>query len=160
VPNKIHARPTQEDIDYHQKVILQQASFVDRDEIVRATRARQSSLETLQLIKERIAIAGANLDFQRVELQKRGVNKDVPQVISRQIAALEKIAHIELEISKFQASVFNLRDERIQKVFSMLIDTFRDVASEMLPPERFDLMWNRLETALEGWEDKADSLVR
>jgi hypothetical protein len=159
-PKKIHARPTQEDIDYHQKVILQQASFVDRDEIVRATRARQSSLETLQLIKERIAIAGANLDFQRVELQKRGVNKDVPQVISRQIAALEKIAHIELEISKFQASVFNLRDERIQKVFSMLIDTFRDVASEMLPPERFDLMWNRLETALEGWEDKADSLVR
>lgn len=159
-PKKIHAKPTQDDLAYHQQVIAQQAAFVDHDEIVRATRARQSSLETLQLLKERIAIAGANLDFHRVELQKRGANKDIPQIISRQIAALEKIAHIELEISQFQASVFNLRDERLQKVFSLLIDTFRDVASEMLPPERFDLLWNRLETALEGWEEKADNLVR
>jgi hypothetical protein len=160
-PKKINPKPTRDDLVYHQEVIAQQAAFVDRDEIVRATRNRQSSLETLQLLKERIAIAGANLDFHRVELQKRGVSqKEIPQVISRQIAALKEIANIELEINKYQASVFNLRDERLQKVFSLLIDTFRDVATEMLPAERFDLLWNRLETALEGWEEKAESLVR
>ena len=159
-PKTVAPKVSREDLQYHQEVMAEQAEFVDGDEIVKATRDRSSSLETLQLIKERLAIAGANLDFQRVELQKRGALKDVPQVISRQIAAMKEIANIELQISQFQAAVFNLRDERVQRVFAMLIASFRDVLKEMLPHKEFDLVWNRLETSLEGWEDRAEDLVR
>jgi hypothetical protein len=159
-PKGIAPKPTRDDLYYHREVLQQQATWVDQDEVVRATRKRQSSLEMLQILKERLAIAGANLDFHRVELQKRGANRDVASVITRQIQAIEKLAHIELEINKFQGTVFNLRDERLQKIFSMLIDSFRDAAAEMLPPEQFDLLWNRVETKMEGWEEKAESLVR
>lgn len=159
-PKKVAPKVSREDLQYHQEVMAEQAEFVDGDEIVKATRDRSSSLETLQLVKERLAIGGATLDFARIELQKRGALKDVPQVISRQIAAMKEIANIELQISQFQASVFNLRDERLQKVFAMLIESFRDVLKEMLSHKEFDLVWNRLETQLEGWEDRAEDLVR
>lgn len=160
-PPKVAPKPTPEDVKYHQEVIARQTQFVDGDKVVQATRDKASSLETLQLIKERLAIAGANLDFHRIELQKRGVHqKDIAQVISRQIGAMKEIANIELEISKFQASIFNLRDERLQRVFAMLIETMRDILAEALSVEQFDLVWNHLETALEGWEERAEDLVR
>jgi hypothetical protein len=159
-PKKVHKSPTEEDLQYHQQVMEEQTEFIDSDEMVKAARERKPSLETLQLLKERLAMAGANLQFQQIELQKRGNYREVPIVISRQISAMKELANIELQISQFQASIFNLRDERLQRVFALLIETFRDVAKEMIPPEQFDLLWNRLETALEGWEDKADSLVR
>jgi len=106
-------------------------------------------------------MSAAALEFHRLELQKRGIsNRDIPQIISRQIAAMKEIAGVEMEIRKLGVDAIDLKNERLQRVFSLLIETFRDVAKKMVAPEQFDLLWNKLENELEGWEDRADSLLR
>ncbi len=160
-PKKIDKAPTEADLEYHAEVAREQTEFVDKDEIVLAARDRRNSVDTLQLVKERIAMSAASLEFHRVELQKRGQNnREVPQIISRQIAAMKEVANIEAEIRKLGIDAFDLKNERFQQVFALLIESFRDVAKEMLPSKQFDLLWNKLETQLEGWEDRAESLFR
>ena len=160
-PKKIDKAPTTEDLEYHAEVMAQQTSFVDDDEIVKASRERTETVDTLYLLKERIAMSAAALEFHRLELQKRGIsNRDIPQIISRQIAAMKEIAGVEMEIRKLGVDAIDLKNERLQRVFSLLIETFRDVAKKMVAPEQFDLLWNKLENELEGWEDRADSLLR
>jgi len=160
-PKKIDTTPTSADLEYHKQVMAEQTEFVESDEIVKVSRERSESVETLYLIKERIALSAASLEFHRLELQKRGVsNREIPQIISRQIAAMKEIAAVEAEIRKLGVDAIDLKNERLQRVFGLLINTFRDVAKEMLEPQQFDLMWNKLENKLEGWEDEADSLLR
>lgn len=160
-PKKEFKPPSVKAAEYNQAVIEQQVAFVDRDAIVRSIMRGDDAPKTLHLLKERIARGAAELEFIRIEQQKRGqFHRDIPQTVSRQIAALKEIANIELEIRKLGTAALDLRNPRLQQVFKLLIDTFRDVAKELLAPEQFDLVWNKLETELEGWEDKADSLIR
>jgi len=147
--------------EYNQAVIEQQVAFVERDDIVRAIARGEDAPKTLHLLKERIARSAAALEFIRLEQQKRGqYHREVPQIVSRQIAALKEIANIELEIRKLGTDALDLSNPRLRLVFKLLIDTFRDVAKDVLTPEQFDLVWNKLETELDGWEEKADSLIR
>lgn len=151
----------EQEAEYNQAVIEQQVAFVERDDIVRAIARGEDAPKTLHLLKERIARAAASLEFIRLEQQKRGqYHKEVPQIVSRQIAALKEIANIELEIRKLGTDALDLNNPRMRLVFEFLINTFRDVAKEVLTPEQFDLVWNKLETEMTGWEDKVDSLIR
>ncbi len=160
-PKKVYNPPAASVAEYHQAVIEQQVAFVEKDEIVKAVDSKKDSTATLQLLKGRIARSAATLEFIRLQQQKEGkFTREVPQIVSRQIAALREVASIELEINKLGASVVDLNSPQLQKVFMLLINTFRDVAKEMLGPAEFDLVWNKLETELEGWEEKADSLIR
>jgi len=158
---KAYEVPSKTAIKANQASIEQQVAFVERDDIVRAIVNHADSPSILHLLKERIARSAAALEFIRLEQQKRGVyNREVPQIVSRQIAALKDIANTELEIHKLGTDVIDLSHPRLQEVFKLLIDTFRDVAKDVLPPKEFDLVWNKLETELEGWEEKADNLIR
>jgi len=160
-PKKQFGVPITSKAEYNQAVIEQQVRFVERDDIVNAVVRRDDSASVLHALKERIARSAAALEFLRLEQQKRGTyNKELSQLISRQISALKDIANIELDIRKLGVDALDLSNPRLQEVFKLLIDTFRDAAKEVLAPAEFDLVWNKLETALEGWEEKADSLVR
>jgi hypothetical protein len=160
-PKKSYGAPAPTDIEFNQAVIEQQVAFVEKDEIVKAIMDREDAPSMLHMLKERIARSAAALEFIRLEQQKRGqYHREVPQIVSRQIAALKEIANIELEIRKMGTDSLDLSNPRLQEVFKLLIDTFRDVAKNMLPPKEFDLVWNKLENELEGWEEKADSLIR
>lgn len=160
-PKKEYGPPAPTEAEFNQAVIEQQVAFVEKDDIVRAIMKGEDSPKTLHLLKERIARSAATLEFIRLEQQKRGkYHREVPQIVTRQIAALKEIANIELEIRKLGTDALDLSNPRLQMIFKLLIDTFRDVAKEVLAPEQFDLVWNKLETELEGWEEKADSLIR
>lgn len=160
-PKKVYGPPVASVAEYNQALIEQQVTFVEKDEIVQAITDRQDSAATLHLLKERIARSAATLEFIRLQQQKDGkYTREVPQIVSRQISALKDIAGIELEIRKLGTDALDLSNPRLQTVFKLLINTFRDVAKEMLSPAEFDLVWNKLETELEGWEEKADSLIR
>lgn len=160
-PKKTFGPPAASVAEFNQAVIEQQVAFVERDDIVRAIVNRKDSPTTLHLLKERIARSAASLEFMRLEQQKRGqYSREVPQIVSRQIAALKEIANIELEIRKLGTDALDLNNPRLQQVFKLLIDTFRDVVKDLLEPKQFDLVWNKLEHELEGWEEKADSLIR
>jgi hypothetical protein len=157
-PKSVAKKPDIDDLAYHQEAIQREVSFVDGDAVVKATSDRKDSVEVLHLLKGRIARAAAALEFQRVEMQKYG--KDTGQVTSRQIAALKEIALIELKIRELGAQMLDLRSEPVQKVLGMFIAKLQEAAKEVLPEEQFDLLFNRLETSLDGWEDEAESLLR
>jgi len=160
-PLKTDRRPDWDDVQYHEEMMRRQAEMMDNNDVVKSVRGDAPSLLKLKALQEQIAMAAASLEFQQLELQKRrNTAKEISQITSRRIAALKEVASIEKEIAHFNASTLNLRDERLQRVFAMFLEVFRDVLHDMLPEEQFDLIWNRLETRLEGWEDKANEIVR
>lgn len=157
-PKKLEKKPNVEDLLYHQEVLRREVEFVDGDPIVSATTDRKDSVEVLHLLKTRIARAAASLEFQRIEMQKYG--RDTGQVTGRQISALKDIANIELKVRELGAQMVDLRSEPVQKVFAMFISKLQEAAKDVLAQEHFDLLFNRLETELDGWEDEAESLLR
>lgn len=144
---------------YNAKMAREQVAYVDSDPIVVATQSQKDSAEMLQLVRQRLARVHASLDFRRIEDEKVG-GKDAAQILSRQVAVLREIAQIELKIKEMGVQRLDLRGEQMQQVFKLLIGRLQKTASEVLPKQQFDIFFNRLETALEGWEEEADSVIR
>ena len=156
-PRKVERMPTTSDLEYHARMSEENAKFIDNDPVVAATRGRADTLEILRTIRAEIAAETAALHFQRVENEKFG--RDTAQVSSRRIEALNKIASIEFEIKKLGADVIDLRGERFQRVFLFWIESLKEVAKATLSPEQLDMFFNKLETTLDGWEDRASEAM-
>lgn len=152
-PRNVERMPTTSDLEYHQEMSEEKQRFIEKDPVVRAAAGKLDSSEILHLIKSQVAKEAAALEFQRIENEKYG--KDTAQISTRRIDALTKIANIELEIKKIGGDILDLKGEKFQRVFALLIDSFREVASNVLSEEQVDLLFNRLGTALEGWEERA-----
>lgn len=159
-PRKINPKPTPDDLAYHAEMQRQQLNFIEQDAVVQAADSVTDSIEILQTLKRKIARSAAALEFQRIELQKYGKTQEATQVVSRQITALREVAAIEAEIAEKRTQTLDLRSGDIQKVFQLFIEKIKEVASETLPHESQDLFFIRLESALEGWEDEAESRLR
>lgn len=159
-PRKINPKPTPDDLAYHAEVQRQQIHFIEQDEIVKAADGRRDSIVMLQLLKQKIARSAAALEFQRVELQKYGKVQEATQVVTRQIAAIKELAAIELELTRKSDQLLDVRSEKVQKVFALFIERIREVAVATLTPQNQDLFFTRLESALNGWEDEAESRIR
>ncbi len=157
-PPKVRTKPTADDLAYHAQMQCAEARFVDQDEIVQVTIGRKNSAEVLHQIKERLARQAANLEFRRIELNKTG--KDTSQIISRQAAVLREIAGIELKIRELGSQSLDIRGENFQKVFKLLLEKISAVAGSVLPPEQYDIFFNKLENELQGWEDEAEAALR
>ena len=142
------------DLQYHSFIAEERRKFISQDSLVKATRS--DPIDCLQQIRVNIATEISSLLFQRMEMEKYGI--DTSQISMRRIGALETLAELELKLSE-KVSV-NLKGERMQKIFSLWIDIMRNVAQEVLPPESIDLFFNRFATAMEGWEEKASDLLR
>lgn len=152
-PRKVERMPTTSDLEYHAEMSEEKQRFIDKDPLYKAAAGNTDSSGILHLIKMQVAKEAAALEFQRIENEKYG--KDTAQISTRRIDALTKIANIELEIKKIGGDILDLKGEKFQRVFKMLIESIQEVASEVLPPEQVDLLFNRLSTALEGWEERA-----
>lgn len=157
-PKKINPKPTTQDLIYHAEMVRQKAAFIDADPLVQSTRNRQEAIEVLHRVKEEVAREAASLHFTRIEEEKYG--KDTSQMSSRRIGALREIAALELEIRKLGVSMIDVRSERFQKIIKYFLDTIREAATEVSTPEQLNLLFNRLETKLENWEEQVQDLLR
>lgn len=158
-PKKVERKPNQTDLEYHAMMADERDKFIASSKVVSAVQNHTDAADMLRLIKEQLAIEAAALEWQRNENQKYG--KDTAQVSSRRVEALKKMADLEVDIKKMGADTINLKSEKFQRVFKYLIGNFREVCVEIgLRPEQIDLLFNRLASALEGWEDRAAELVR
>jgi hypothetical protein len=155
-PKKINPKPTNDDLIYHAEMIRQKTEFINSDPLVKSSADRKEAIETLHRVKEEIARESAALHFQRIEEEKYG--KDTSQMSSRRISALREVANLELEIRRIGATHIDLKGERFQKIFKFFLETVREAAAGSLSPEQIDLLFNRLGTLLEGWEEKAQTL--
>lgn len=146
-------------VKYHAELARQQAAHIDNDPLVQATHTGKESAEMLRLVRQRLARIQAALEFRRIEDERVG-GKESANILRLQTGTLRELAAIELKIKEMGVDTLDLRGEPMQKVFSLLVSRIQGVASDVLPKAQFDLFFNQLETALEGWEDEAESLLR
>ncbi len=157
-PRTVNRKPDISDLAYHAEMSEEKRRFIDEDPVVRITQSRKEPVEVLRVISTEIAREQAALNFQRVENEKFG--KDTAQVSSRRVEALAKIANIELDMKKLGTGDIDFGSEKFKMVFQLWVDTLREVAEEIMPPEQIDLFFNRFSSKMEGWEEKASSLIR
>jgi hypothetical protein len=157
-PRKVERMPTTSDLQYHALMSEEKGRFLDSDPIVLAIGRSDPADKNLQRIKLEIARESASLHFQRIEMEKHG--KDTSQISTRRIDALERIARLELKIKEADKDSVSLGGEKMQKIFMLWVETMREIATEVLKPEEMDLFFNRFATAMEGWEEKAQNVLR
>lgn len=157
-PRKVERMPTTSDLEYHSQIAEEKAKFVDADKVVQAALKGSDPMAMLAVIKTEVAKESAALHFQRIENEKYG--KDTAQVSTRRIDALKKIADIELEIKKLGGSQIDVNSEQMQRVFKFFVDTVRAILEENLSVEQLDLIFNRLTTEFEGWQEKVTNVLR
>jgi hypothetical protein len=151
-PRKVERMPTTSDLEYHAAMSAEKQKFIDADPIVLAAKGKDAITLIRALLVE-VAKESAALHFQRIENEKYG--RDTAQISSRRVETLNKIASIQFELKKLGADAVDLHGERFQRVFSFWILSLKEVAQDLLTPEQCDLFFNRLETVLDGWEDRA-----
>jgi hypothetical protein len=157
-PRKINPAPSSNDLNYHAEMAEARQRFIAEDPVVKTLSGKPDSANLLSSLRMEIAKEAAALHFQRIESEKHG--KDTAQTSTRRIDALTRIAHIELEIKKLAPDTLDVRSEKFQKVFSMFIEMMRESAKETLAPEAIDMFFNRFGGMMDGWEDKAENLIR
>ena len=157
-PRKVERMPTTSDLEYHAQIAEAKGKFIDGDSVVQASVRRAEPMAMLAVIKTEVAKESAALHFQRIENEKFG--RDTSQVSSRRIDALKKIADIELEIKKLGGDTIDVTSEKMTKVFTFFIGTVRSILEENLTPEQLDLIFNRLQTEFEGWQEKLSAQLR
>lgn len=157
-PRKVERMPTTNDLDYHAEMLIEKDKFIKGDPLVSAVETKVEPIEVLRVIKAQIAEECAALHFQRIENEKRG--KDTAQISTRRIESLKKVADIEFEMRKLGADSVDLKSERFQRVFLFLIQILKETAEQTLPPEQIEIFFNRLESSLLGWEEKAAEIAK
>jgi hypothetical protein len=157
-PRKVEKMPTTSDLEYHSRMSDAKHRFIDDDPVVVATSGKVEPTALLRKLRTEIAKEAAALHFQRIENEKYG--KDTSQTSTRRIDALTKIAHIELEIAKLGPSQIDVRSEKFQLIMQLFVAFVQEAASETLSPEALNLFFNKLETKMSGWENKAEDVIR
>lgn len=151
------SKPTAEDREYYEATRAEREAAIDNDPVTRVTAGRDP-IATLAMVKAEVAREAAALAYQRALNEMTG--RDISQVSARRIDALKKIADIEIEQRKMGFDSVDVHSEKMQRIFKLFVEIVGEVAAETLNPEQLDLFVNRLTTAMEGWEDKAEELVR
>jgi hypothetical protein len=157
-PKKIEAAPQEADLAHHAEVIEAKSRFMSADALVASLEHREDAREVLHKILIGLAREAASLEFQRIELEKRG--RDPAQVSSRRIDALKKIAEIELKLRELDQEGANLSGEQMQRVFGLWVDKTLEVAREILSPELVDVFTNRLATNMKNFETEVENILR
>jgi len=153
----VRNRPSQEDLEYYEALSEEREQFVSGDPVVQNSSGKDP-LSLLSALKKEVARETASLAYQRIINERMG--RDSSAISGRRIDALKKIADIELEMHKIGFDQLDLHGEKLQRVFQLWTEIVKDAAVATLGPEQLDLFFNRLTTAMDGWEERAADLVR
>ena len=150
--------PTTDDLQYLAEMQEAEPRFVEGSPLVKATRSNANSADILRLTLIGAAQNAASLEFQRIELQKRG--EDTSQLISRHTKVLKEIATLQGELREIGQQVIDPRSEAFQRVFQLWAENVQKVVKESLGPQEADLFYTKFMTTMENWEDQAENVMR
>lgn len=153
-PSQRFSRPDDEQLEQESQ---ERQEFIANDPVVKSSGGKDS-VAILMALKLEVARETASLAYQRLLNERAG--KDISQVSSRRIDALKKIADIELEMRKIGVDQIDVYGEKVQKLFNFWIELIKSAAAETMSQQQADLFFNRLTSILDGWEEKAEELVR
>ncbi len=157
-PRAVDRCPTTTDLEYHAEMSAEKARYIDADALLAAGKRHAEPLTILNLVKIEIMVEAAALSFQRIENEKYG--RDTQQTSSRRVDALTKIANIELELKRLGGDLIDVNSEKMQRIFKFFIETVRGILEENLSVEQINLVFNRLQTEFEGWQEKLANVLR
>lgn len=157
-PRAVEKKPTLDDLAYHAEIAEQRLQFLESDAVVQSVRKKTEAPRTIHEIRINLAKEAADLEFLKRELGKRG--RDTAQVISRRADILVRLANLELEAMRADASTLDPWSEPMQKVFRLWIETLRKVISDVLSEAQADAFYTTLESRLEHWEKQVEELLR
>lgn len=150
--------PTADHLKYLAEMQEAELRFVESHDLVQATRKKANATDIIRLALIGAAQNAASLEFQRIELQKRG--EDTSQHISRHTKVLKEIAALQGELRELGQQTLDPRSEGFQKVFRLWSEHIQGVVSEVMSKEQADLFWTKLMGVMENWEDQAESILR
>lgn len=159
-PRKVETRPSSDDLKYHAQVAAERQIFVDSHPLVVHNQPKgqgHTAADKLNQLKYHIARETAVLEFNRIEMEKRGV--DTTQTSTRIIASMKQIADIELEVKKLGHTVIDPNSEEVQRIFKHWLEQLRVVVNALVDEDAMDaqtvdLFFNKFSSAMDGWEDK------
>lgn len=159
-PKKVEKMPTSDDLKYHAQVAVERQNFVDNHPLVVHNQPKgqgHTAADKLNQLKYHIARETAVLEFNRVEMEKRGV--DTTQTSTRIIASMKQIADIELEVKKLGHTVIDPNSDEVQRIFKFWLEQLSAVVNELVDEDAMDsqtvdLFFNKFSSVMEGWEDK------
>lgn len=157
-PQKLEAKPGLADLAYFHQLNEAKRKHVSADDVVTAVENKADALEVIRRIKLAVAREASSLEFQRLEGEKRG--RDGAQISSRRIDALVRLSNLEIEGLRLQAAVVDPRSEPVQRMAALWIQDLVAVAKEVLPHQQLDVFMTRLETKMEDWETRVESMLR
>lgn len=157
-----HTTPRQAQVDaaYAARMLALQEEYIDSDDLVKvATDATADRPELLmRMVRGKLARASAMLDFERIELQKKGKSTEAMTVASKHIAALEKVLNTEIEISKRKSGKIDVRGPLMAKIVALWIQKVQETVSS-LPAEFQPLFFSKFHEVMQGWEDEVERVV-
>ncbi len=159
-PKKVEKRPTSDDLAYHAQISQEREKFVNEHQLVVQNQPKgkgHTAADKLNLLKYHIARETAVLEFNRIEMEKRGV--DTSQTSTRLIASMKQIADIELEVKKLGHTVIDPNSEEVQKIFKFWLEQMQTVVGELveedaMDSQTMDLFFSKFASVMDGWEDK------
>lgn len=157
-PRAVEKKPTLDDLAYHQEIAEQRLRFLEEDSVVQSVKKKIHAPQTIHEIRINLAKEAADLEWQKLELGKRG--RDVSQVISRRADILLRLASLELEAMRADASTLDPWSEPMQKVFQLWVETLKKVISDVLSEAQANAFYTMLESRLESWEKQVEELLR
>ncbi len=157
-PVKVETKPTRADLDYHAEIAAQREEHVATDEVLQAIVGRRDPKDVLQKACEALAREAAVLEHHRQELEKRG--RDVGQIVSRRAKLLVQITQLQVKMRELAPDVPDLTSPVMLKVFKAFLEKISTVAASVLPPEQYDVFFNKLENELQGWDEEMAERIR
>lgn len=131
--------------------------LLNDDPIVQSVEAGDDSVSFLHVLKLEVAKETAFIN--RLKYNPALTVDEVAELSQKHLSGLVKLATLEKDILKNCQTTVDLRQEKFQRVFQFWLETLKEVVEAILLPEQVDLLFNKLEVALTGWEDKASILM-
>ena len=115
----------------------------------------------LKAVMGGLAEEQASLRVLRKDIQKKG--KDTSHISLKRGTLLKYMSETILQRKSLMgpSEELNLRGIKFREVFKMFLAVISDTFDQVkIPPEYRELFFQKLGTNLEGWEDKAEKVVR
>ncbi len=156
-PPKVEPKPTASDLQYHAAITAERSAHVAADPLVMAV-AGGDPQKVLEQTAAVLAMEAAALGHLQLEVAKRG--RDFSMISSRRASILNELTKTQIKLRDLSPDLLDLRSEGFQRVFKIWIQDLVRIAQEVLPPEQFDVLTNKLENELVGWEDRVEAMLR
>lgn len=132
--------------------------FIANDAIVQVLKdEKRDPFSLLRSIQDQVAEEAAAIRYHRIEETRSG--KTAEGLSVQRIRALRELASIELKIRELGDITIDPNSEQLQRVYKLWVEMITE-AAEVLSEDSRDVFLNKLNSVMEGWEEKASFAMR